>query len=660
MFMDNRAVGVWGLGVLKGVSLWTARVAVVVFVWAAGLGPALADPDYKGMVDRIDAFLSGAAESYRAGDAETAKTNVQRAYFEVFENLEGPIRVNISAKASYALEAEFGAIRKLVMAGAPPEEVAARTTAQIAAIRAVVPVLETGFKIKAHPAAGAEDEAAPNPTPALPQTIEPYWQRAVEAIGTDLYAAASALEAGKPDEAKALITRAQFSGYKNSLLETAVRRTVSQRQDIAFNAEFQRILGLVDAGKPPRMIRASADVLVEELTALLPGLPLVGIAKDQAAPAAEPEANWAAVARDVATRIESAIALAGDGKTSAAAGSIQDTYFDVFEASGMESRIGARDTAFKAQLEAHFSKIAALINQGADPATLTAAAEAMAVDMKKAVDMLGGGSSSPTALFFYALLIILREGVEAMLIVTAILTYLVKTGNRDRQGTIVNSVLVALACSVVTAVLLKLVFRASAASQEVLEGATMLVAAVILFTMSYWLVSKAEAQKWMAYIKGKVEGSLSSGSLKALWFTSFLAVYREGAETVLFYQALTLDADTTGLFAIAGGFAVGCVGLGVIYLVMRAGAMKLAIRPFFMITGALLYAMAFIFAGKGIMELVEGKIIEPTLVSWAPDLPMIGMFPYVESLAPQIALVVAAVIGLLVATRRRGPSPATP
>jgi len=646
------------------------RMACLIALMLFGLAgpftaPALAQdaPNYRSLVDRIDALLAEARDSYAAGETEAAKTAVQRSYFELFENLEGPIRVNVSAQRSYELEAEFGDIRQLIIDGAPVEQVSQRIDAHVAALDALVPKLEQGFVLRAEPAVGeSAEDAAPNPEPAMPavpQTVEPYWEQAVAGIQADLNAAADALEAGNPDEAKRLIQQAQFEGYKNSLLETAIRRHVSQTQDIAYNAEFTRILGLVDDGRPARLIRGSARVMAEDMSSHLPGLPLVGVAKDRAASMPEPEVDWAAVAGQVNAAVARAIDLAAAGDATGAVSLLQDTYFDVFEASGMESRIGARDTTLKATLEGHFSKLMAQARADAPRGDMTATAEAMQADLAGAVAMLDPASGGGwLALFGYALLIILREGFEAILIVTAIVTYLVKTGHSDKQGVIVNSVVVALLASVVTAVLLELVFQASAASQEVLEGGTMLLAAVILFTMSYWLVSKAEAAKWMAYIKGKVDSSLSSGSLKALWFTSFLAVYREGAETVLFFQALTTDADATGLMGVAGGFVVGCVALGFVYWAMRAGALRLPIRPFFQVTGALLYAMAFVFAGKGIMELVEGKVLSPTLVSWVPEIPALGVYPYWESLLPQVALVAAALVALVVISRQRARQPA--
>jgi len=627
-----------------------ALAILLMIVMAMGVGSARADtPDYRGMVDRIGALLDEAAVLYPAGDVEGAKTNVQRAYFEIFENLEGPIRVNVSAAHNFALESAFGEIRRMIVRGDPPADVAARIATQMAELRAVLPVLESGVHLRAesHP-----DDDPADAVPQAPRVMHPHWARTVDAIAAGLETAAAAYDAGRGEEARARILQTQYDSYKNSLLETAVRRHVSQRQDAEYNSEFVRIAGLVRDGRPASMVRGSITALVDDLRRTLPGVPLIdGVAVE--AEARTPDQDWGAVRDGVAAGVAKALALYGEGKVQPAQSLIQETYFDVFEASGMEARIGARDAAFKTALEGHFSRLVALMKAGASAADLDAARAAMAADFERAAGMLQDGGQTPAALFLYSLLIIVREGAEAMLIVAAIVAYLVKTGNGDKQGVIVNSVVVALAASVATAILLRWLLQASAASQEVMEGVTMLAAALILFSMSYWLISKAEAQKWMAYIKGQVDHSLSSGSLRVLWFTSFLAVYREGAETVLFYQALALEAGSAaGGMALVGGFVAGCLLLAVLFVVMRYGAVKLPIRPFFMTTGGLLYLLAFVFAGKGMMELVEGKILEPTLLAGFPEVPLLGVYPYWQTLAPQAALVLAAAAGALVLLRR--------
>jgi len=344
----------------------TLVVLALTWVWSP---MAMAARDFQDMATRIEALLTEAAQRYAAGDAETAKSNLQKAYFEVFENMEGPIRINLSAKKSFELETEFGAIRKRIVERAPVEEVAARIKTQIAGIHAVVPVISSGHRLTAEPAAGASDAMVPT-VDVTSAKIEPHWMNVVDGIGKAIADAAGAYEAGDADKARELITRVQFDGYKNSLLETAVRRHVSQRQDIEYNAEFQRIADLIKSGRPARMVRASGEVLVADLRANLPGLPLVGaLAEAAAAKPALPAADWRTVADGVMGAMNEAVALYKGGETDRAVGRVQDTYFDVFEASGMEAQIGARDAAFKTRLEGHFNRVMGRMQGGAEEAT---------------------------------------------------------------------------------------------------------------------------------------------------------------------------------------------------------------------------------------------------------------------------------------------------
>jgi len=174
----------------------------------------------------------------------------------------------------------------------------------------------------------------------------------------------------------------------------------------------------------------------------------------------------------------------------------------------------------------------------------------------------------------------------------------------------------------------------------------MLFAMVVLFFVSYWLISKVESDKWHRYIEGKIQHSVGTGNGLALWFTSFLAVYREGAETVLFYQAMFADLQGSYVPAILG-FVVGCMALVVIYIVIRAGSKKIPLKPFFIATSVLLYYMAFVFAGKGVRELQEGGLIGDTLIKGFPTIDFIGVYPSWESVLLQSMLLAAVIIGII-------------
>lgn len=613
--------------------------------------------NYKGMVDEVGGFLNEALSLYKKGNIQEAKQKAQAAYFEVYENLEGPIRINISAKKNIELEEEFIAIRKMIVGRESAAAIETRINDFMAGLRALIPELEDGVELVAEATEETKQQGSAQST-AGAEGIEPAWLQAFENIQSRLGKALDVYKQGDPKKASELVTQTQFDEYKNSLLETAVRRHVSSKKDFENNSGFSEIAGMIRSGNAPAKVEAQIAGLIKGLQEDLPGLPLVdgAVSKKDAVKSAEtriPEKDWSKVTGDLFHEIDRALALYKNGDTKNAVNLVQDAYFDVFEASGMEGKIGARDANFKAALEGHFNMIVGQMKKGVPVEGMEGTLSAMKKDFDKAVAMLGKGADSPMALFFYSLMIILREGIEAILIITAVIAYLVKSGNKDKLKVIYKGVWSALALSVVTAVLVKWVFKTSAASQEILEGATMLLAAVVLFSVSYWLISKAEAQKWVSYIKEKVSGSVSSNSLKALWFTSFLAVYREGAETVLFYQALASDAAASGVTAVAGGFVLGSLLLVGIYLGMRYGALKLPLRPFFLFTGALLYYMAFVFAGKGMMELVEGKLFEPFLVSWMPRVPFIGLYPYVQTLVPQVLIILAAAAALVFLVRQR-------
>jgi high-affinity iron transporter len=640
---------VWIIVVLLATTVMGANVTLV---------QAKEASKYKGMADEIGTYLTEALSQYKKGNVEGAKLKTQAAYFEVFENLEGPIRVNVSAKTNYELEEEFSAIRKMILRKEPVPAVEKRITDFMARLRSVVSELEGGVELVAE----APKETSPQESTAAVTGaggIEPAWLEAFENIKAGLGDALEAYKKGDAGKAATLVNQTHFEHYKSSLLETAIRNNISQKKNFEHNSDFSDVEGMIRSGKDPATVEASIGDLIKGLQEDLPGLPLVegAVSKRVASKSSEREVadkDWAKVTADLFAEIDKAVALYGQGESRDAVRRVQDAYFDVFEASGMEAKIGARDAGFKGALEGHFSLIAGKMKKGASVQELEGPLAALKKDFEKAASMLGKGKDSPLALFVYSLMIILREGFEAILIITAIVAYLVKTDNRDKLKVIYNGCISALVMSVLTAILVKWVLKTSSASQEAMEGATMLLASAVLFSVSYWLISKAEAQKWVAYIKDKVGGSLSSNSLRALWFAAFLAVYREGAETVLFYQALASDSAASGVTAVAGGFVIGCIALAGIYLAMRYGAVKLPIRPFFLFTGALLYYMSFVFAGKGVMELISGKLFEPTLVSWMPTIQFVGVYPYVQTLIPQVIITLAAAAGLGVILNKKG------
>jgi len=263
-----------------------------------------------------------------------------------------------------------------------------------------------------------------------------------------------------------------------------------------------------------------------------------------------------------------------------------------------------------------------------------------------AVKEMARPPASGFAAFLQSLLIILREGLEAILVIGAVVAFLIKTGHRERLRSIWAGVWLALGASALTALLLATTLRAIPASREVIEGATMLVAVGVLFSVSYWLISRVEAARWQKFIREKVDAALEHGGGKALALVAFLAVYREGAETALFYQAL-LNEGSGIVMPILAGVIVGGAILAVIFTLFWKYGIRIPLRPFFAVTSVLLYYMAFVFMGKGVRELQEGGVVTITVLPGWPHVETMGIFPSVETLLAQALLLLLFAFALL-------------
>ncbi|EMO9458914.1 FTR1 family iron permease [Raoultella ornithinolytica] len=614
---------------------------------------ATAQTRYAPLIEDIEHRLDKTIELYQQQKNNEARREVQAAYFEVFENLEGPIRINFSARKSYEMESTFGDIRRMIADGKPLQEVQARVDGLKKALRDVEPVLDGGHRLV------AEEQH----TALTRGDIALHWQNSFRTIDDLLAQAVSTYQTGNYPLASQQVQQAHYQGFKNSEMEMSVRQNRSAKEAAAINQQFTALIALTS--QPDRLndVAYQVTTLLQELEDILPGLPTTRDDQPVNAPTADegstplaagsPAADWANVATGINQSIEAALTRYQHGEASDAILDIQDTYFDRFEASGMENKIGSRDAAFKTRLEAHFTRLVSLMKAGQPQDKLVAEAAALRADLHQAVAMLGEGEETQWSLLLYSLMIIVREGLEALLIVAAIVAWLVKNDHHDKLPLIRQSVIVALVASVATAVVFQLVFTRSGASRELLEGITMLIAVVMLFFMSYWLLSKVESRRWKAWLEGKLTHSLSRGSLVGLWLTSFLAVYREGAETVLFYYALVGDAQSvSGHLAIGAGFVIGCVLLLAAWLIMRYSVVRLPLKPFFIFTGGFMYLMAFVFAGKGVLELIEGKLFQPTLVGGVPEISWLGIYPYLETLTPQVILLIAALVALWITLRR--------
>ncbi|MDR1360621.1 MAG: FTR1 family iron permease [Deltaproteobacteria bacterium] len=326
---------------------------------------------------------------------------------------------------------------------------------------------------------------------------------------------------------------------------------------------------------------------------------------------------------------------------------VNDAYFGYYEKEGVERTVMAYISGKRASIvEYQFAAVKNLMTGERPNSEVRASLDSLIRMLHEDADLLDGRQEGFLESFAASLLIILREGVEAILVIAAMAAYLIRSGNQAMVRTVYGSAAAAVLASVAAAFAMQKIFSVSGASQEILEGASMLLATVVLFLVSNWMFAKAEAEAWKEYIARQVRSAVESGSAFALGAAAFLAVFREGAETILFYQGMLAgrEGDASPIWL---GFGTGCVALAAIFALVRYGSLKIPLRPFFLGTSVLMYIMAVAFAGGGIKELQEGDVIGVTPVDFVQTIDILGVYPTLETLLPQAVLVALALASVI-------------
>jgi high-affinity iron transporter len=316
-----------------------------------------------------------------------------------------------------------------------------------------------------------------------------------------------------------------------------------------------------------------------------------------------------------------------------------EAYLDGFEMA--EPALFAKDASLGRSLEAQFTQFRNSIRQGVSNEEIQKQRLAIETRLDQAAYMLGETSDfAGYYAFLNSALIILREGLEAALILAAIMAMLRVMGAAHAVRYIHFGWILALGAGVVTWLAAQTVLTFSGQHRESMEGFISIFAAAALFYVGYWLHTRSEARRWQSFIQDRVQNVLSSKRILGLIGVSFFAVYREAFEVVLFYQALWLQ-NAEGHQAIIGGFLAGVVALLVATFAIFKLGVRIPLKYFFGITGTLLYIMAFIFAGTGINQLQAAGWVPATPLEFPPALPLLGIYPTLETLAVQALLLCA-------------------
>jgi high-affinity iron transporter len=362
--------------------------------------------------------------------------------------------------------------------------------------------------------------------------------------------------------------------------------------------------------------------------------------------------NGEAVIADILARGEASVAAYDPAHPLAAANEFSALYFERFE--HLELDLALKDANLKNELEVLFGALNGGAMRGVPKAQLEASWRELKDRLARARTLYAESeSASGGGTFLKALTILLREGVEAMLVVGALAAYLRRAGAADRVWVIYAGVAAAIPLSLLTGWAVNDFLQSTGAPLAVVEGVTMLAACAVLFYVSCWMFAKREARRWEEWIARQMDAALSKGSLLALSGAACLAVYREGAETVLFYQALALQSPGQEVFLYAG-LGVAALLLVVFFFLMRHAALRLPFRFFFGVTSAVLYGLAVVFLGQAIVELQAAGWIASIYIPGFPHINWLGIAPTAQSLGAQMTLLLLPLAWWLIKGRTSG------
>jgi high-affinity iron transporter len=348
------------------------------------------------------------------------------------------------------------------------------------------------------------------------------------------------------------------------------------------------------------------------------------------------------------------------GDYQAAYSTARTAYLDSYE--HVEIPLRVIDPNFTLEVEIQFANLRNLINQRADFEKIQEATVALKRSLDESERLVSGtGSVAPAIAFSSSFAVIFREGLESVLILGAILTYLEASRNTKFKPYVYYGVVAALVATAITWLIASYVIEISGANRELVEAIAALSATAVLFYVSFWILNKIETKKWMEFVKAKVWQASATGGFAVFVLLSFFTVYREGFETVLFYQAMFGFAKYMEMY-VTLGFALGMIVLLGVYYGMRKIGKRLPLKALFGLTMGVGAYLSVAFIGNAIRELQTLDIVSVTsMIGIIPRLDitlskMTGIHPTLETVIAQIVLLgvylVAALYVLVLRPRK--------
>ncbi len=374
---------------------------------------------------------------------------------------------------------------------------------------------------------------------------------------------------------------------------------------------------------------------------------------------------------DVRLSIDRTLRLLDGGRRDEAFAEARTGYLDCFE--GVEAPLDIVAGAdFRFSVEDIFARVRALIEADGTDGEI----RGYIVELRGLIDdaerqLTTKGIGAPALAFGQSFTLLLREGLEAVLLLAVLLTYLESSEHSRHKRPILYGVGLAVVATVITFFLVDAIFAALPFGRGVLEAAVGLLAVAMLFYVSFWLLARLDQRRRMEFLQARVWKAASVGSAASLAFVGFTAVYREGFETVLFYQALFNYGEGVESWIFAGMAAAAVVLVAVAWMVLKMGR-KLPVKRFLQVALVVVMATSVAVIGNAMRALQESAIIDLRFLDGWPRLPIYlaqatGYYPTVASVVAQAALIavyLAGAIATVILSRRRArltppPEPST-
>lgn len=339
----------------------------------------------------------------------------------------------------------------------------------------------------------------------------------------------------------------------------------------------------------------------------------------------------------------------------------RSAYLDSYE--NIELPLRPIDPDFTLDMEIKFAELRNMLEQRSEYENIVKKIGEIHKGLDESETLVSGiGTIAPGIAFSSSFSIIFREGLESALIIGAIITYLEASRNERFKKHVYYGIILAAGATALTWIIAEFFIEMSGASRELIEAIAGISAVAVLFWVSFWVLNKIETKKWIEFVKSKVWKATTTGSVMVFVLLSFFTVYREGFETVLFYQAMLSYAKHMELFVILGMVIGLAVIIGVAFLVRKMGK-KLPLRVLFGLTMGIGAYMSITFLGNAIREFQEvGYITTTHLFGIIPRLDvnlatMTGIHPTLETVVAQLILLSVYLVGsayiLVIQPRRK-------